>query len=197
VGVDHVVTLDFAGFRSLVDQVGGVEVAVRAPVRDVRTGFHVDVPGCTELDGAEALALARSRHLEFLGPGGPRPDTRADLGRVDAQRALVMAALADLGDRRDPVALNRLVDWAVAHVTVDAALDRRELARLARAALALDPDDVSGATLPVRLAPGRPDHLVPDDLRAPAAIRAFREGRPLPAAPAVSGPALPPVVTAC
>lgn len=52
--IDHFAIVDFAGFRSVVDAVGGVDVDVRTPV----PGFR---PGVTHMDGARALAYLRDR----------------------------------------------------------------------------------------------------------------------------------------
>src|SRR5262245_6895576 len=197
IGVDHVVRLDGDAFRALVDQLGGVRVDVPAPVRDRWSGLALDRTGCTTLDGAQALALARARHVEVRRPDGAWERLpAADLDRMADQRALVLAALADLGGRRDPVALNHLVDWAVEHVAVDDALDRGELLRLARAALALGPGDVAGSTLPVRPDPGDPNLLVPDGATARAATRAFVTGAAGPAGAAPHEPSRP-VVSPC
>ncbi len=155
VPVDHVVEVGFDGFRALVDLVGGVEVRVDAAVRDTRSGLFLDELGCVTLDGEEALALVRSRHRETLDDSGRWVvDPMADLGRAATQRAVVVAALADLAGRADPISVDRLAGWLAEHVTVDAALDAGDLADLVRAALAVDPAAVTVAQLPVTIAPG-------------------------------------------
>ena len=142
--VDHVAIVDFAGFIELVDVVGGIDVAITSPVRDAQSGLVVDTPGCRHLDGAQALALARARHLErFDGISWVR-DPTGDIGRMGRQRSLLWAAFADLGRQvPDPFTADRLAGWAQEHLTVDAGLGTAELVGLIRAAAAIDPDRVT------------------------------------------------------
>jgi LCP family protein required for cell wall assembly len=61
--INHVILVDFAGFRSLIDQVGGVDVV--SPERIVSNKFEGRVwrfpKGVVHLDGRAALAYARVR----------------------------------------------------------------------------------------------------------------------------------------
>ncbi|HET6950626.1 MAG TPA: LCP family protein [Acidimicrobiales bacterium] len=190
VPVDHVVEVTMEGVASLVDAVGGIEVWVPASLRDRWSGLFLDEVGCVRLDGDDALALVRSRHLEVLDPsGGWTALPYADIGRVANQQAVLVAALAGAaGDRTDPVAVDRLVAQVTEHVRVDPDLDLREMVDLARAALGLDPAAVSHATLPVVVHPDDENRLAVDMTAAPAVIEAFVAGRPLPAGPLPAGP---------
>jgi len=71
VEVDHVVRLDFAGFRALVDAVGGVDVDVPKLIIDyefpTEDGGIITVqfePGKQHMDGERALQYARTRHQD-------------------------------------------------------------------------------------------------------------------------------------
>jgi LCP family protein required for cell wall assembly len=61
--INHVILVDFAGFRSLIDQVGGVDIV--SPERIVSNKFEGRVwrfpKGPVHLDGRSALAYARIR----------------------------------------------------------------------------------------------------------------------------------------
>lgn len=201
VPVDHVLQVDFGGFVSLVDRIGGIHVGVPAPVRDRQSGLSLDTPGCVEIDGEQALALVRSRHLEVQQPSGAWvTDPGADLARVANQRAVAVATLADLEARPDPVTAHRLADWLVENVTVDDALSVPEIARLIQTTLTLDPGSVHEATLPVVEYAPDPNRLAIDTDRAPAVIAAFLDGAPLPATPPIAGLPADPLggqVTAC
>lgn len=129
VGLDHYVQVDFDAFRRLVDVVGGVDVAFANPARDRRSGLDVAAPGCTHLDGEQALALVRSRRYEELVEGSWRRDGTGDLGRIDRQQAFVAAVLGDIKRTRNPIALARVLDVAADTLTVDDGLDVVELAR--------------------------------------------------------------------
>ena len=196
VPLDHVVQVDLDGFVALVDRIGGVEVRVDAPTRDTATGLLVGEAGCVGLDGEQALALVRSRRLEFLAPDGTwQQDPHADLRRVESQRTVVAAALSGL-DRLgwSPGEVSDQVEWAVDHVTIDAGLSLEDTVRLASSAAAIGPDDVAGMTLPVVPHPADANRLAPDPAAAPAAVAAFVAGDPLPLSPSTAVPE-PPSVT--
>jgi LCP family protein required for cell wall assembly len=188
VPVDHVLQVDFGGFVSLVDRVGGIHVRVAAPLRDRSSGLYIDTPGCVELQGEQALALVRSRHLEVQQPSGDwEADPAADLARMANQRAVAVATLADLETRPDPFTANQLAGWLAENVTVDDALSVAETVRLIETALSLDPGSVHEATLPVVEYAPDPNRLAIDPEAAPAVISAFLDGAPLPDAPPPPG----------
>lgn len=181
VPVDHTVVVGMDGFRSLVDRIGGIEVWVERPLRDVGSGLYLDEPGCVTLDGQQALELVRSRKVEMMDASGTWVrDPLAEVRRVATQRQVLLAALAGLRtDGLDPVSVDRTADWALEHVAVDEALDRDDVADLVQAALALDPGGLSQATLPVVPYPEDENRLAADPVAAPAVVEAFLAGRPL------------------
>ena len=123
--VHHYVEVDFNGFKSLVDAIGGVELCFLYPTRDVNTGLNVPVGGCYELDGVGALAYARSRYYEQYIDGDWRIDGTADIGRTARQRDFVnramTGALADV--KSNPFTAGSIVRSGVAAVGLDEELD--------------------------------------------------------------------------
>jgi LCP family protein required for cell wall assembly len=92
--IHHYVEVDFSGFKSLIDSIGGVELCFLYPTRDTNTGLNITEPGCHQLDGVQALAYARSRYYEeFREDGEWHVDGTADIGRTRRQRAFVDVAL--------------------------------------------------------------------------------------------------------
>lgn len=88
--VHHYLEVDFRGFKTIVNAVGGVEVCVEHLSRDRNTGLFLR-PGCRRLDGVRALAYARSRKFEErIGDEWVRDGT-GDLGRAKRQRGFVEA----------------------------------------------------------------------------------------------------------
>ena len=84
---DHFVQVDFGGFVSVVDELGGITVDLPHPIRDPMTGLDVPKAGHVHLDGQAALALVRSRTGEELIDGTWVPtsdgaDQRAKWGGV-------------------------------------------------------------------------------------------------------------------
>ena len=89
VHINHFVQLDFDGFASMVNALGGVDVCLDEPMVD--RDAKLDLPaGKQQLDGKDALALARTRHA--VGDG-------SDIGRLGHQQ-VVMSSI--IGRARDP-----------------------------------------------------------------------------------------------
>ncbi len=123
--IHHFVEIDFGGFKSLVDALGGVQVCFEFPTRDTNSGLDVTEPGCQVLTGVQALAYARSRHYQEFKDGEWVEDGTADLGRSKRQRDFVnralQAALAKI--KTDPFASGRLISAVGKSLRVDAALE--------------------------------------------------------------------------
>lgn len=122
--IHHFVEVDFGGFKSLVDALGGVQVCFQFPTRDTNSGLNVTEPGCPVLSGVQALAYARSRHYQEFRDGKWVEDGTADLGRSKRQRDFVNRALQAALDKikTDPFASGRLISAIGTSLRVDAAL---------------------------------------------------------------------------
>ena len=59
--IQHFVEVDFAGFKGLVDAVGGVPVYFENPARDKNTGLNIPVAGCVEPLGRPGARLRAAR----------------------------------------------------------------------------------------------------------------------------------------
>ncbi|MET0145985.1 MAG: LCP family protein [Ilumatobacteraceae bacterium] len=122
--INHYVEIDFAGFQQLVDQIGGVQICTLVAAQDTHSGLRLD-PGCTNLDGSQALAYARSRYYEEWVDGDWQVDGTADLGRITRQQQFIRQAVTKLLEtmESDPFKVGELVGAATAAVTVDNTLD--------------------------------------------------------------------------
>ncbi|MCI8360582.1 MAG: LCP family protein [Clostridiales bacterium] len=93
--LDHYVTFTLAGFRNVVDAVGGVTINITQPrgidVEDFTTGDHYIMgPGEVLLDGHKAESFVRKRYqTKHMDPGYEL----GDISRVQQQR-IFYAALA-------------------------------------------------------------------------------------------------------
>ncbi|WP_419932659.1 LCP family protein [Candidatus Poriferisodalis sp.] len=144
--LQHFVEVDFQAFLRLVDAVGGVEMTFGRPLRDQpkenatdptesRSGF-VTGAGTYLLDGRQALAYVRSRHLEEQLPDGTwqRHGAWNDLARTDRQREFMRTAAAQVAPvlLANPINLLAVLDIAADHVstsdTLSIASDGRRLA---------------------------------------------------------------------
>ena len=87
--VDYVIQINFAGFARLIDALGGVTIDVPKQIIDetyptedygvMRVEFS---PGLQQLDGAQALIYARTRHADN------------DFGRIQRQQQVTQAVIA-------------------------------------------------------------------------------------------------------
>lgn len=152
IGVDHVAEIGFAGFRDLVDAVGGVDVFVGVPARDEESGLDLPWAGTHHLDGQMTLAYVRSRHpqVQVNGlwiplPGGAQ--ARLDHSKEVAQKLGEEVSAA----RRNPIRLHQVLTAAVDAITVDEGMGIADLRQLGDAlqAAGLDTGEERATNLPV------------------------------------------------
>ncbi len=144
--IDHYVEIDFAGFKHLVDAIGGVEVCVERLADDPNTGMLLQ-PGCQIVDGAGALSYARSRHYREFIDGRWVPDNKYDFGRIERQQAFIRSAVDALLAEivANPERLGDLVETVAATITVDAGAN---LLSIGEALAAAAQDGLRTVTLP-------------------------------------------------
>ncbi|MCX4685850.1 LCP family protein [Kitasatospora purpeofusca] len=183
--IDHYLQVDFAGFVSAVDAVGGVRVCTARPLKDEYSGL--DLPaGTSTLDGAGALKYVRARHV----------DGSSDLGRMHRQQKLVAQLLHQVtsgGVLLNPVRLARAADSLLASVKADKGLSADDLITLATRMKELTAGRADFVTVPLASV----DHPVAgwgstvlwDKERARALFDAVRAGRPLAAEDSGAGTA--------
>jgi LCP family protein required for cell wall assembly len=154
--MDHFIRLDFNGFRTMTEVLGGVEVCVPKPgIHDWRS--HLDIgPGLHLVSGDEALAFVRDRH--GIGNGG-------DLGRIQMQQMFVSSLIRKVmssGTLTDPVTLYRIADAATRSITTDPGLGSiQALLSLAESLRGLKLHNITFVTLPNQLNPRNIDRLIP------------------------------------
>ncbi len=153
VDVNNYIEVDFRGFKGLVDALGGVPMYFDTAMRDSNTGLNITQPGCVTLNGDEALAFARSRHLQFKdGRGRWQDDPTGDLGRITRQQIFVRTALhkaLSLGLFTSPKTFLDLLNVATNSVTIDQTIDRGDLNELRVRFQQLDPSQIQTYSLPV------------------------------------------------
>ena len=129
--VDHYAEINFGGFASIVDAVGGITVDFPNPARDDRSGLSIAKAGPNTLDGTAALAFVRSRYYEELVNGRWRTDPTADIGRTERQRAFFAALTKSLANEKNPIALLRIPSALGAGLRIDTTVSYPEALRLA------------------------------------------------------------------
>jgi len=146
--INHYVQVDFVGFQSIVNSVGGVDIYVPAPARDKLSGLNLKTAGCAHLDGFQALAWARSRHFEEFEDGRWQTDPTGDLGRIQRQQDFIRRMLKKALATRNPLKVNQLIGIGIDNVQIDEHMSSSDILRLASKFRSLNPDTVDMATLP-------------------------------------------------
>jgi LCP family protein required for cell wall assembly len=169
VRIDHFAILDFEGFKSMTDALGGVDVHVTrtvwAPAQKV-----LWPAGSLHLNGARALDFVRQRHNL---PGG-------DLGRIKRQQAFLKALAGqtvEQGTLANPLKLNALLEALTKAVSLDESLTISMLRTMALQFRSVRPGDVVFATAPVAGTgtEGRQSVVYLDPVKGQQLYRALRE----------------------
>jgi LCP family protein required for cell wall assembly len=148
--IHHYVEVDFVGFQSLVDDIGGVYVDFPYPARDANSGLSVDA-GHLLLDGSQALAYARSRHYQEKRDGSWVSVDADDIGRTGRQQRLLLAILGAIKTPSNVTEAGSIVGSFSRHLTVDSALAQSSLVDLAFRMRSISGQKIETATLPVYL----------------------------------------------
>ncbi|MEY2419712.1 MAG: hypothetical protein QOG90_2392 [Actinomycetota bacterium] len=148
--IDHYMEVDFNGFRSIVNAVGGVTVPFPAPARDKFSGLDVKTAGCVNLTGDQALGYVRSRHFQYFESGHWRSDPTGDIGRIQRQQDFIRRVLRKAISKgaRNPIKLNALIGAGINNLKLDSALSTKDLLRLGKRFKSLEPEAVDMLTLP-------------------------------------------------
>ena len=183
--IDHFIRIDFNGFRTMTDLLGGVQVCVPPPgINDWRS--HLDIsPGLHLVTGNQALAFVRDRH--GIGNGG-------DLDRIKMQQMFISSLIQKVmsaGTLSNPVALYQLAGAATRSLTTDPGLNSvQKLLSLAVSLRGLPMKHITFITLPNELDPTNVDRLIPEPAETAGLWRLLRADQQwtgeLPAAQGVS-----------
>ena len=142
VRIDHHMVVDFHGFKDMVDAVDGVDVCLKAPIRDKAAKLRLPA-GRVTLDGEQALGYVRAR--KSLGNG-------SDTDRMDRQQGF-LGALVNKVQSDDvlfnPVKLYPVLDAGTSSLTTDPELaNLRGLYELVRGLRNIPTEHVQFLTVP-------------------------------------------------
>jgi LCP family protein required for cell wall assembly len=134
VAVNHYAEIDFAGFLKVVDALGGVRLCNDTGHRldDSFANLHM-APGCHNLNGVQALAFVRARHID------------SDFGRIGRQQQFLRAVMSKVSAKGNLLNLPKLMSIAnmvSEHVETDDTLKTGEAISLARRIGKLDAESV-------------------------------------------------------
>lgn len=134
VRIDHFAVIDFYGFKSIIDAIGGVDI-------DIPQGSSGRVVK-THLNGTDALTYVRERHSL---PNG-------DLDRVKRQQNLirtVMAKVSTVDPTSNPVEAYKLLNAGTSAISFDSGFSNSEMRSLAFGLRGLQSGGTSFMTAPV------------------------------------------------
>jgi LCP family protein required for cell wall assembly len=149
--IHHYLQVDFRGFKELVAAIDGVPFFFDTPVRDTATGLFVGHRGCVTLGPDQALAYARSRHLEYREGDEWISDGTADLGRISRQQDFIRRALARTVSEglANPLLLGDVLGVASDAALLDDGMGVDEFVQLGRKFRGIDDDTLQTLTLDV------------------------------------------------
>ncbi|MDT2003745.1 LytR family transcriptional regulator [Rhodococcus opacus] len=196
--IGHFVGMDFAGFESMVNEIGGVRVCTTQPLEDDVLGTVLPQPGTQMLDGKTALNFVRARHVEAEGNG--------DYGRINRQQRFLSALLRGALSSQvllNPGKLNGFIN-AFTRDTFVENIDTKSLVTLGRSLQNVDAGAVTFLTVPTA---GTTEwgNEIPrtDDIKAifraiidDEALPGEKRAEPLPSAPEPQAAPTPPSVQA-
>jgi len=169
VPIDHAAMVDFRGFVDIVDAIGGIDMHLDQPLYDERANLDLSA-GCQHLDGAEALAFARARHLDN------------DFGRIARQQRLLVEIrdqVAEMGVFSDPVRMLRLAESVASSLEIDSSLTLNRIRQIAMQHRATLQADLDARTVPGTRITGTEAWLLsPDEEEAEALFSWLIEGDP-------------------
>jgi len=147
--VDHFALFEFEGFKSIIDEVGGVTICVENPVYDWRAELELPA-GCTEATGAEALGWVRTRSPQELVNGAWRPMSgQSDLTRIEHQQDVIFQLFERLDDFSSLGELTDIVDALSDAFVVDEDLSIARAMSIIWDLRGLDIEDVVTLEIPV------------------------------------------------
>ncbi len=208
--ISHYIVISFFGLENAVDALGGISLDVPYPVRDQdcatgtcynNSGLDVPTTGCQTVDGAQALALSRSRYFQYEVDGRWISDPTSDIGRIERQNLIISAAVNKAKSTYNPLRLNALFTSVVHDFSKDDGLTATDLLSLAERYHAFSGSQLAAATLPTTAGTsataGSVEVVEPD--QAAQLLVQFLGGRPgpivTPPLDAVGAPLTLPVTT--
>ncbi|MFF0745511.1 LCP family protein [Streptomyces sp. NPDC004111] len=111
--IDHFVSVDFQGFKGMVNALDGIEICPRSAIHDPKAQLDLEA-GCQTVRDEQALGYVRTRYS--IGDG-------SDLGRINRQQEFLQALMGKAQQKlTSPGALYGVLDSITKSLTTDNAL---------------------------------------------------------------------------
>lgn len=170
--ISHYIEIDFAGFKEVVDALGGVTVYVPERINDIEAAGYIRSASVIEagnqrLDGAKALTFVRTRDF----PAG-------DLQRIENQQVFLRALLDEFFKAENALRIPSLANAVAEQVTTDMTVG--ELIGLANQMRGMDDSSLQTVTMPgspKRI--GNGSYIVVDEEAFAGILERVKAGQPI------------------
>jgi LCP family protein required for cell wall assembly len=162
--IDHFVEVDFDGFKSIVNDVGGVPVCLPYAIKDPASKLNLPA-GRSIVHGDQALAFVRERHIGY----------GSDLQRINRQQVFLASLAQEIkrsSSLSDPTKLYGLVHDIASSLTTDSGLTLTDMYAIANSLKGLSTSALQFIMAPVVPYPPNPNDLV--EFSQPPADQLFR-----------------------
>ncbi|MFE3222276.1 LCP family protein [Nocardia sp. NPDC059228] len=171
--INHFVGIDFSGFESMVNVVGGVEVCTTKPLVDEILGTVLTTPGRQVVNGSTALDYVRARHVYG--------EERSDYDRINRQQRFLSSLLRSALSSKvlfDPGKLNGFIDAFAKHSFMDN-VSTKDLLTLGRSMQKMQAGAITFLTVPTAGTTSYGNEI-PRESDIKAIFRAVIDDQPLP-----------------
>ena len=173
VAIDHSVVVNFAGFRDMVNAIGGVEVCIPHDIDDDENNMHLTA-GTQLIKGNDALMYVRVRH--GFGDG-------SDIGRMKRQQAFLASMAATVVSAGTLTRVDKMVKFlnaATRSLALDEGLaDMVKLAKLGNNFREIGLNNIKFLTVPWQYSVIDPNRVEFKQPQADRLWRLIRQDKPL------------------
>jgi LCP family protein required for cell wall assembly len=156
--IQHYVELNFDSFQNVVNALGGIKMYFPMPLYDAESSLNIPTAGCHTLNGFQALAVVRARHLQYK-PASVKTnntadwphDPESDLSRIrrDHEFLRVLAAAVSARGLSNPVTDNDLLGAVAPQLQVDSSFSLSDMLGTVLAFHGVNPNSAPQETMPV------------------------------------------------
>ena len=156
--IQHYVVLNFGTFQGIVNALGGIKMYFPMPVYDAESELDIRYTGCLPLNGFQALAVVRARHLQYKPPSITTMnhyvwpyDPQSDLSRIRRSHEFIRVLASAVSKRglSNPLTDQSLVSAVAPDLQVDSGLSATDMINLVLTFHGVNPTGAPQATLPV------------------------------------------------
>jgi len=148
--IDHYVSVNFDTFQTIINDLGGINMYFPTKLKDAYSALNITQTGCIHLDGFQALAVVRARHLYYYQNGEWQYDGFGDLSRIKRDHVFLQVMASQVEHQiTNPLKLNSIVGDLAPQLEVDSGMSLGTMVSLVRQFRNINPSTVPTYTLPI------------------------------------------------